>query len=66
MRDAGPMLEMKDACEKCHAALPAAAEGAFICSFECTFCADCTTVLGDRCPNCSGVLRERPTRGCAN
>ena len=30
-------LEMKDACEKCEAALPKLAE-AYICSFECTFC----------------------------
>ncbi|MFM8821668.1 MAG: DUF1272 domain-containing protein, partial [Phenylobacterium sp.] len=32
---------MKPACERCAAALPADRPGAFICSFECTFCAAC-------------------------
>jgi hypothetical protein len=34
-----------------------------ICTFECTFCADCA---GDRfngtCPNCGGELVRRPIR----
>ena len=33
------MLEMRPDCERCGADLPADAGGAFICSFECTFCA---------------------------
>ena len=54
-------LEMKTACEKCEAALDKLAE-AYICSFECTFCASCTEGMGGRCPNCSGELLRRPRR----
>jgi len=35
---------------------------AFICSFECTFCAECADALDDRCPNCGGELMDRPAR----
>jgi uncharacterized protein len=56
------MLEMRPDCERCGADLPANAGGAFICSFECTFCAGCTDALDDRCPNCGGELLDRPTR----
>ncbi len=56
------MLEMRPDCEKCGCDLPAEAPGAFICSFECTFCAPCADVLDDRCPNCGGELTDRPTR----
>ena len=55
-------LEMRPDCERCGADLPAEAPGAFICSFECTFCADCAEALDDRCPNCGGELMDRPTR----
>lgn len=56
------MLEMRPDCETCGADLPAEAPGAFICSFECTFCAECAEDLDDRCPNCGGELMDRPTR----
>ena len=56
------MLVMRPDCERCGADLPAEAPGAFICSFECTFCADCADGLDDRCPNCGGELMDRPTR----
>jgi hypothetical protein len=56
------MLEMRPDCECCGADLPAEAPGAFICSFECTFCAECAEVLDDCCPNCGGELVDRPTR----
>ncbi len=56
------MLEMRPDCERCGAELPADQHGAFICSFECTFCADCTDALDDCCPNCGGELTDRPTR----
>ena len=59
------MLEMRPDCERCGADLPAAAPGAFICSFECTFCAQCADALDDRCPNCGGELMDRPTRSAA-
>jgi hypothetical protein len=44
-------LEMRPDCERCGADLPAEAPGAFICSFECTFCAPCSEALDDVCPN---------------
>jgi len=56
------MLEMRPDCETCGADLPAEAAGAFICSFECTYCADCAERLDDLCPNCGGELVDRPTR----
>lgn len=56
------MLEMRPDCERCGLDLAAQDAGAFICSFECTFCADCTADLDDRCPNCGGELLDRPSR----
>ncbi|MEJ6010173.1 DUF1272 domain-containing protein [Novosphingobium aquae] len=56
------MLEMRPDCEKCGCDLPAEAPGAFICSFECTFCAECADALDDHCPNCGGELMDRPSR----
>ena len=56
------MLEMRPDCERCGTDLPAEAPGAFICSFECTFCAQCADALDDRCPNCGGELMDRPAR----
>jgi uncharacterized protein len=58
-------LEMRPDCERCGTDLPAEAPGAFICSFECTFCAACADALDDRCPNCGGELMDRPTRTSA-
>ena len=54
-------LEMRDQCEKCAKPLPAESAEARICSYECTFCADCAEAMG-RCPNCSGELQPRPRR----
>jgi uncharacterized protein len=54
-------LEMRTECERCRAALDAAGE-ALICSYECTFCADCAAVLEQTCPNCGGDLVARPRR----
>ncbi|WP_374943694.1 DUF1272 domain-containing protein [Sphingomonas sp.] len=56
------MLEMRPDCERCGADLPPQKGGAFICSFECTFCAECADALDERCPNCGGELLDRPTR----
>ena len=57
------MLEMRPDCERCGTDLPAEAPGAFICSFECTFCAECVEdVLRDVCPNCGGGFMPRPVR----
>jgi hypothetical protein len=52
-------LEMRPDCEACGTDLPAEAPGAFICSFECTFCAECAEDFDDRCPNCGGELLDR-------
>ncbi len=56
------MLEMRPDCERCGADLPAEAPGAFICSFECTYCAECADALDECCPNCGGELMDRPAR----
>ncbi len=54
-------LELRPVCERCGA--PLAVDGeAFICSYECTFCAACTQELEAICPNCSGELVRRPRR----
>jgi hypothetical protein len=54
-------LEMRTACERCGAALPAEGE-ARICSYECTFCPQCASELEGVCPNCQGELVRRPPR----
>ncbi len=57
------MLLMKPNCECCDRDLAADAEGAMICSFECTFCAACAEGrFKGVCPNCDGGLAPRPTR----
>jgi hypothetical protein len=57
------MLQLRPNCERCNRDLPPAAVDARICSFECTFCADCTdTRLQGICPNCGGDLVRRPIR----
>ncbi len=55
-------LEMRSACERCGNALLLGGEAA-ICSYECTFCADCVDrVLQNVCPNCGGGFTARPIR----
>lgn len=56
------MLEMRPGCEACDRNLPPQGDEARICSFECTFCADCATGMQQRCPNCGGELMPRPPR----
>ncbi|MEI5685496.1 MULTISPECIES: DUF1272 domain-containing protein [Sphingomonas] len=56
------MLAMHPDCARCGADLPADAPGAFICSLETTFCAECADELDERCPECGGELLDRPTR----
>ena len=57
------MLEMRPNCENCDCDLPADQDGALICSFECTFCADCVDgPLAGACPNCGGNFQPRPRR----
>jgi hypothetical protein len=56
-------LELRPNCEYCDKDLPPNAPDARICSFECTFCADCVTDrLANVCPNCGGGFVPRPVR----
>ena len=57
------MLELRPNCELCDKNLPPDAADARICSYECTFCADCVeTKLRGVCPNCGGGFAPRPIR----
>ena len=57
------MLSLKPNCERCDKDLPADANDAMICSFECTFCKNCVeTKLKGICPNCGGNFVSRPIR----
>jgi hypothetical protein len=56
-------LELRPNCEFCDKELPPQAPDAMICSYECTFCADCVeTKLFNVCPNCGGGFAPRPVR----
>jgi hypothetical protein len=60
------MLQLRPNCECCDRDLPPECADALICSFECTFCAECAqTLLHGRCPNCGGELLSRPRRPAA-
>ena len=57
------MLELRPNCECCDTDLPPDTDRARICTFECTFCADCAEHKLNRiCPNCGGELVTRPIR----
>jgi hypothetical protein len=57
------MLALRPNCECCDRDLPPESAEARICTFECTFCADCVeTRLGGACPNCGGNFAPRPIR----
>lgn len=57
------MLILKPNCECCDKNLPPASPEARICSFECTFCADCAKDnFNNICPNCGGDFVPRPKR----
>jgi uncharacterized protein len=56
-------LELRPNCESCDRDLPPASPDARICTYECTFCAECVeNVLHDVCPNCGGGFQPRPIR----
>jgi hypothetical protein len=56
-------LELRPNCECCDRDLPPNSTVARICSYECTFCADCVdTRLDNVCPNCGGGFAPRPIR----
>ena len=57
------MLQLRPNCECCDRDLAPNGGEARICSFECTFCADCAGAKFEgRCPNCGGELVVRPPR----
>ncbi len=61
------MLELRPTCESCNCLLSPDSVDARICSFECTFCANCVeTVLHNVCPNCGGGFAPRPVRPAKN
>ncbi len=52
-------LLMKSECEKCGRKLEGQGK-AYICTYECTFCRECTEAMAALCPNCGGELVRRP------
>lgn len=57
------MLQLRPNCECCDCDLPPESSKARICTYECTFCADCVDqVLHNVCPNCGGGFVPRPIR----
>ena len=57
------MLKLRPNCEYRDKNLAPAAADARICSFECTFCAECVEKhLHNVCPNCGGGFAPRPIR----
>ncbi|MCA3559437.1 MAG: DUF1272 domain-containing protein [Aestuariivirga sp.] len=57
------MLELRPNCELCDKDLPPQSKDARICSYECTYCAECVEkVLQNVCPTCGGGFAPRPIR----
>ena len=57
------MLELRPNCEWCDNDLPPEGTDARICSYECTYCAECVgSVLHNVCPTCGGGFTHRPIR----
>ncbi len=57
------MLELRPNCQMCDRDLPPQSADARICSYECTYCADCVaSVLHNVCPTCGGGFVPRPIR----
>jgi hypothetical protein len=60
------MLDLRPNCECCDRDLPPGSTEARICTYECTFCADCVEDrLQNVCPNCGGGFERRPVRPAA-
>jgi hypothetical protein len=57
------VLELRPSCECCDKDLPPESPEARICTYECTFCADCVDQrFHGVCPNCGGNFVPRPIR----
>ena len=52
-------LEIRNKCERCEKSLTPVGE-AYICSYECTFCPECSAAMASVYPNCGGELVRRP------
>jgi hypothetical protein len=62
-QDASAVLDLRPNCELCDVDLPPESQDARICSYECTFCAECVERrLENVCPNCGGGFVPRPIR----
>ena len=60
-------LSLRPNCEYCDKDLPPDSMEARICTYECTFCADCVErELSNVCPNCGGGFAPRPIRPAQN
>src|SRR3954451_11432998 len=56
-------LSLRPNCEYCDKDLPPESTEARICTYECTFCAECVEHhLSNVCPNCGGGFAPRPIR----
>ncbi len=56
-------FDLRPSCELCDKDLLPQSDEARICTYECTYCADCAeTVLQNVCINCGGNLVPRPIR----
>jgi hypothetical protein len=56
-------LQLRPNCEYCDKDLPPDSSEARICTYECTFCAQCVEDhLSNVCPNCGGGFTPRPIR----
>ena len=57
------MLDIRPNCEHCGKDLPNTSTDAMICSFECTYCAECALdVFKNVCPSCTGNFVKIPIR----
>ena len=60
-------LDLRPNCELCGKDLPPQSSEARVCTYECTYCADCAEqVLHNVCINCGGNLERRPIRPAKN
>ena len=51
------MFDYRTNCERCGRDLAIDDHQVYVCSFECTWCADCAATFPDHgCPNCGGNL----------
>ena len=55
-------LEMRERCQRCAWPLEPDDDAAYICSYECTYCATCANALNGVCTECGGELMRRPRR----